>query len=95
MVNSLILSKEDIQVWIQDHTIGVIQDYFDKNLISLGEWLKPNVIDLIMLVAIVVIVSVGLKMFFYHNSKKDFPIIYFTLVIYSIIRLFWRVVLHV
>jgi hypothetical protein len=64
--------------------------WFDDKLY----WLKVNSIDLIEVIALAIIVSVALKMFIY-KKKNDVPVIYFTVVIYTVLKLFWRVVLHV
>lgn len=73
-----------------DNITHPMQMWFNDKLY----WLKVNSIDLIEVIALAIIVSVALKMFIY-KKKSDVPVIYFTVVIYTILRLFWRVVLHV
>jgi hypothetical protein len=57
---------------------------------------KYNSLDIITVVAIVLIATFGLKMFVFSKTReKDVGIIWFTVVFYTIARLYWRVVLNV
>ena len=92
--------QENGKVWnIQDnmwdkYVASPVIDWFNVKIANTGEWLKINVLDLCGIIVLAIIISTGLKMFIV-KKEKDIPTIYYTIVIYTIIRLFWKVVLHV
>lgn len=82
--------------------IDPLKEWINSKLVNLGNWLIVNGMEVITITAIVIIITMGLKIFIQiilmrkdRDDMKTYGIIYLTTVIYSIIRLFWRVVWNV
>jgi hypothetical protein len=88
------IDKKVDSIW-EKYIFNPIEKRISLRLETMQDWLKDNSLDIIGLIAIVIITSIGLKMFLYHKKEKDGTIIYTTIVCYTVIRLFWRVIFHV
>lgn len=78
----------------EKYVFSPIEKRIDARFELVQEYLKVNGLDVIGLIAITIIIFIGLRMFLY-KKEKDGTVIYITVVCYTVIRLFWRVILHV
>ena len=76
--------------WIKNHLEEALLNYYDKKLNQFWYYIKMSTIDLSTLAYILFIIFIGYKMFF-KNDEKDYKNIYMSTVIYTVIRLFWKV----
>ncbi|OPZ95106.1 MAG: hypothetical protein BWY74_00072 [Firmicutes bacterium ADurb.Bin419] len=72
-----------------------VKEFFGEKLSQLGEWLKINSLDLLTVIFVVFLVYWGYKAFFFEIKEDDLRNIFIAVMGFTIIRLFWRVILHV
>jgi len=72
-----------------------MNNWFNDKLIMVGDAIKYNGLPLITIVTACLLIYLGVRMFVVDKREKELGWTYWTIMGYTIIRLFWKVVLHV
>jgi hypothetical protein len=72
-----------------------MNNWFNDQLIRLGDAIKYNGLPIVTVITACLLIYLGLRMFIVEKREKELGWTYWTIMGYTIVRLFWRVVLHV
>lgn len=72
-----------------------LNNWFNEGLIKVGDAIKYNGLPIITVVTACLLMYLGIRLFVVEKRDKELGWTYWTIMGYTIVRLFWRVVLHV
>lgn len=93
----------DASDWVTDKTVGALERWLDSKTEGIKLWFLMKLkilgdciivygIQLLQIYVVCYLIYLAFRMSFYGKCEEDYKSLYMTLMVYTVTRLFWKVV---